>query len=219
MRIPFSREEFVGVFALYNESIWPLQWLLIAIAVIVIMLALQRTAGTARVAMLALAAIWLWSGVVYHVGFFSRINPAATLFGAAFVIEAALLLWFGLRRPGPTFSVTGGLEAAAGWALVIYALVAYPALGYLLGHRYPASVTFGLPCPATIFTLGVLLWIVPSPSWRLLAVPLLWALVGTSAAFQLGMLEDLGLAVSAIVVIYVMLSQHRSHQLATTPSS
>lgn len=39
MRMPFSREEFVGVFALYNESVWPLQWLLIALAVIVIMLA------------------------------------------------------------------------------------------------------------------------------------------------------------------------------------
>ena len=124
-----------------------------------------------------------------------------------------------MRHSGPAFSASGGLEAAAGWALVIYSLVAYPALGYLLGHRYPASVTFGLPCPTTIFTLGVLLWIVPRPSWRLLALPLLWALVGTSAAFQFGMLEDLGLAVSVIVVCYVLLSQHHSHRLATTPSS
>lgn len=219
MRIPFSREEFAGVFALYNQSVWPLQWLLIALAVIVIMLAVHRTAATARVAMLVLAAIWLWSGLVYHVGYFSRINPAAMLFGAAFVIQAALLVWFGARRPAPVFSSTGGLEAAAGWALVIYALVAYPALGYLLGHRYPVSATFGLPCPTTIFTLGVLLWMVPRPSWWLLAVPLLWTLVGTSAAFQLGMLEDLGLALSALVVIYAMLSQNRSHRLAATPSS
>jgi hypothetical protein len=219
MRIPFSREQFAGVFTLYNESIWPLQWLLIALAVIVIMLAVHRTAGTARLAMVALAAIWLWCGVVYHLEFFSRINPAAMIFGTAFVVEAALLLWFGLRRPGPAFSTTGGLEAAAGWALVIYALVAYPVLGYLLGHRYPASATFGLPCPTTIFTLGVLLWMVPNPPWRLVLIPLVWALVVTAAAFQLGMLEDLGLAASAIIVLYVMLSQHHAQRLATTPGS
>lgn len=219
MQIPFSREEFAGVFVLYNESVWPLQWLLIALAVIVIMLAVHRTGGTARVATFVLAALWLWSGVVYQLGFFSRIDPAAMLFGAAFVIEAAVLVWFGSRSPGPAFSATGGLKAAAGWALVIYALVVYPALGYLLGHRYPASATFGLPCPTTIFTLGVLLWMVPGPAWRLLAIPLLWALVGTSAAFQLGMFEDLGLALSAIIAIYAMLSRNRSQRLAATPSS
>ncbi|HEU4584421.1 MAG TPA: DUF6064 family protein [Gemmatimonadaceae bacterium] len=219
MRIPFSREQFAGVFALYNESVWPLQWLLIALAVIVIMLAVHRTAGTARAAMIVMSAIWFWCGVVYHLGFFSRINPAAVLFGTAFVIEGALLVWFGLRRPAPAFSTTGGLEARAGWVLVVYALVAYPALGYLLGHRYPASATFGLPCPTTVFTLGVVLWMAPSPSWLLLAIPLTWALLGTTAAFELGMLEDLGLAVSAIVVLYVMLSRHRSHRLAATAGS
>lgn len=219
MRIPFSREQFAGVFTLYNESVWPLQWLLIALAVIVVMLAVHRTTGTARAAMVTLAAIWLWCGVVYHLGFFSRINPAAALFGTAFVVESALLLWFGLRPPAPAFSARGGLEAATGWVLIIYALVVYPTLGYLLDHRYPASPTFGLPCPTVIFTLGVLLWMVPSPSWLLLAIPLFWSLVGTTAAFQLGMFEDLGLATSVIVVFYVMLSQHRSHRLAATPSS
>lgn len=209
MRIPFSREQFAGVFALYNESVWPLQWLLIALAVIVVMLAAHRTSGTARAAMIILAAIWLWTGVVYHLAFFSRINPAALVFGTAFVIEAALLLWFGLRRPAPAFVTTRGLESAAGWGLVIYALVAYPVLGHVVGHRYPASATFGLPCPTTIFTLGVLLWMVPSPTWLLLVIPLSWALIGTTAAFELGMLEDLGLAASAIVVIYVMLSRQR----------
>lgn len=216
MRIPFSREQFAGVFALYNESVWPLQWLLIALAVIVVMLAVHRTSGTARAALIILAAIWLWSGVVYHIGFFSRINPPALLFGTAFVIEAVLLLWVGLRRRTPAFHATGGLESAAGWALVIYALVAYPLLGYVLGHRYPTTATFGLPCPTTIFTLGVLLWMAPSPSWLLLVVPLSWALIGTTAAFQLGMLEDLALAASAIVVIYVVLSQPR---LATAARS
>ena len=71
----------------------------------------------------------------------------------------------------------------------------------------------------SFITLGVLLWMVPNPPWRLVLIPLVWALVGTTAAFQLGMLEDLGLAASAIIVLYVMLSQHHAQRLATTPGS
>jgi hypothetical protein len=214
MPLPFTQREFLDLFVRYNETVWPLQWLLNALALIVLVLAMRRTTGAARAAMVVLAALWLWAGAVYDIGFFSKINPAAMLFGAVFLVEAALLAWSGFRRRGPAFSARDGLAAAAGWAMIVYALVAYPVLGYLLGHRYPASPTFGLPCPTTIFTFGVLLWLEPAPPWWLLVVPLLWALVGTSAALQLGMREDLGLAVSAIIVIYVLLRLRRSHSLA-----
>jgi hypothetical protein len=92
-----------------------------------------------------------------------------------------------------------GFDAWAGGALLGYALVVYPLLGWALGHRYPASPTFGLPCPTTIATFGVLIWVRPQPRWWLLIVPLLWAVVGTSAAFSLGIREDLGLLVAGVV--------------------
>ena len=40
---------------------------------------------------LCLAAFWAWTGLVYHIGFFAAINPLAFAFGAAFVLESALL--------------------------------------------------------------------------------------------------------------------------------
>lgn len=215
MPLPFTQKDFLDIFVRYNEAVWPLQWLLNALALVVLLLATRRATAAARDAIFVLAALWLWTGAVYHIGFFSKINPAAMLFGAAFLLEAALLAWFGFRHRRPAFAARGGLAAAAGWAMIVYALVAYPALGYLLGHHYPASPTFGLPCPTTIFTLGVLLWLEPAPPWWLLVVPLLWALVGTSAALQLGMREDAGLAVSALIVVYVLLRLRRSHALAS----
>lgn len=63
----------------------------------------------------------------------------------------------------------------------------------------PAMPTFGLPCPTTIYTLGLLLWAErPMPRW-LLTVPLAWSVLGASAARQLGVWEDLGLVAAGVL--------------------
>ena len=86
-----------------------------------------------------------------------------------------------------------------GGMFLIYALVIYPALGYWLGHRYPAAPTFGLPCPTTIFTFGMLLWTNRRVPLYLLPIPFAWSLIGISAAMSLGMTEDYGLLVAGLV--------------------
>lgn len=48
-----------------------------------------------------------------------------------------------------------------------------PSLGVAIGHTYPAQPTFGLPCPTTIFTFGLLLWVRPPVPWSLLVIPVL----------------------------------------------
>jgi hypothetical protein len=60
-----------------------------------------------------------------------------------------------------------------GAALVAFALIVYPVLSRLLGHEYPAVPTFGLPCPTTIFTVGVLLFAKAALPRSVLVVPLL----------------------------------------------
>jgi hypothetical protein len=93
--------------------------------------------------------------------------------------------------------------------LILYALVAYPLLGVLLGHHYPATPTFGAPCPTTIFTFGVLLWCQRRvPAW-LLIIPGLWALIGLSAAISLGVPEDVGLFVAGAVAIPMLVRRGR----------
>ena len=81
----------------------------------------------------------------------------------------------------------------------------YPLLNVLLGHRYPAMPTFGAPCPTTIATFGLLTWATPRPPWFVWPIPVLWALVGTSAAFALGVREDLGLLAAAGLAVAVQL--------------
>lgn len=201
MTLPFTLDQFLGVFEDYNLTVWPAQVLLYVLAVALAVLGYLAPARAARPIGLGLALLWAWMGAVYHLGFFRRINPAAAAFGAAFLVQAVLFaVWAMRHRPGEPGRV-GGHRARVGGLLLSYALLIYPIAGWLLGHRYPASPTFGLPCPTTIATLGLLTWLSPAPPWWLLIVPLGWVAVGSSAAFVLGMPEDLGLLASGLLAV------------------
>ena len=222
MRIPFTVEQFLEVFRRYNEGVRPAQWLLLAAGVAAVVLAMRDGRGAARAAAAILAALWLWMAVAYHLAYFRAINPVAVAFAALFVAQALLLAWLGVWRGRLAFSGRAGARADGAWTvgavLVLYALVAYPALGYVLGHRYPAAPTFGVPCPTTIFTFGLLLWARPPVPRVLLVVPVLWSLLGVSAALQLGMQEDFGLVAAAALATLFVLAQHRAHAPAARVS-
>lgn len=207
--MPFTVEQFFAVFSRYNEAVWPAQAIAVIDAVIAIGAALHGGRRAGRLAAIVLAALWLWMGVVYHLQFFSRINPAAVVFAAAFVVEAGLLFWFGVVRGQLVFEPRRDTTGVLGAILLVYALVIYPKLGSALGHAYPAAPTFGLPCPTTIFTFGLLLWARPRVPFSLLIVPVLWAVVGSVAALQLGVGEDAGLAVSALVALPLLVMHSR----------
>lgn len=209
MRLPFTVEQFLGVFRAYNDAVWPAQWALLLAAVTAIAFALRPGGQGGAVASGILAALWLWMGAVYHLGFFRAINPAAAAFGALFVVQAGLLAWLGVRQRRLTYRVRLDAAGVVGGVLLLYALVAYPALAHALGHRYPSAPTFGLPCPTTIFTFGLLVWARPPVPRALVVIPALWAVVGTVAAVRLGMREDFGLLAGALVALPALLRRER----------
>jgi hypothetical protein len=150
--------------------------------------------------------------ISYHWRFFTAVNPAARVFAAAFLLQALLLLWYGFQSGGLRFSPRDNFAGYAGGLLVIYALFAYPAVGVAAGQTYPALPTFGLPCPTTIFTFGVFLWLVPLIPWALLVIPSLWAIVAISAALSFGVTEDLMLPVAALITVAFAVWQRRHPQ-------
>lgn len=207
MNIPFTLDEFLDVFRRYNEAVWPAQWFLVALALVAAGLAVRGHVFR-RTPALILAFLWLWVGIVYHLVFFRPINPAAVVFAAIFVIQAGFFAWLAFR-PGTRFSVERDLSGLLGGLMIVFALVVYPSLGWMLGHRYPSAPTFGLPCPTTLFTFGILLWARPPLPRRVFVIPVLWSLVATSAAMQLGMMEDLSLPLAAIVATLVTFRNER----------
>ena len=209
MSLPFTVEQFFGAFAAYNRGVWPAQPVLLALGVLAVALALRRTGAASRVASGILAALWAWMAVAYHLLFFAPINPAARVFAALFLLQAALLASYGVVAARVRFGGASRTRTLAGWALVVYGLAVYPAVGRLAGHRYPAMPTFGVPCPTTIVTLGMFLFVRP-PFPRVIAViPLLWSAVGSSAAFALGVPQDLGLLVAGAVTLTAVLFPQR----------
>jgi uncharacterized membrane protein YhhN len=197
--LPFTPNQFFGVFAEYNRVFWPavvILWLATAGAIAA---AWRAPSTRSRPLTFVVAALWMWSAVAYHARLFTRINPTAWLFAALFVVEAALLMWAGFRRHIDYFSSTGWTRRIGNW-LAVYAL-AYPFLAMAGGHPYPATPTFGVPCPTTIVTIAALLTAARGvPVW-LTVIPALWALIGGSASFLLGVPTDYVLLASGFVLV------------------
>ena len=211
MSLPFSTDQFLNVFSLYNNSIWPWQMLLNVLGIAAVLLCFRPHPRSAIIAAI-LAALWLWTGSVYHLAFFSSINPAAYLFGSLAILQGGVLAYFGVLKHDIAFGFRKDIGGYAGAVFLAYGLVVYPVLGYFLGHVYPSSPTFGAPCPTTIFTFGILLWTTSRVRWYIVLLPLIWTVVGSSAALTLGILEDIGLLVSGIAGT-ALLAGRRVHPL------
>lgn len=198
MQMPFTVQQFLDVFAAYNTAIWPAQVPLYLLGIALVVLAARRVEWSGRLVPAVLALYWVWMGALYHIGFFRPINPVAAVFGALFIAEGALFA-LAAARGSLSFGPPQGWTGVLGAAFIAYALVIYPLLGALGGHAWPRAPLFGVaPCPTTIFTFGILLWARRRVGLHLLVIPFLWALVGFSAALNLGVREDLGLVVAGL---------------------
>ena len=202
--LPFTRTQFIAVFVEHNLDVWPLQVAaaLLALAMIVWLLVATPTRDGGRMVAAGLAALWLATAIGYHGMHFTAINPLAWAFAMLFAVQALLLMHAGVLRARLGFGSAQGLRAAAGWVLMAYAMFGYPAIGLALGARWGELPAFGLtPCPLALFTIGVLQLANPPLPRALLVVPLLWSVIGGSAALLLDMPQDLALPLAAVALL------------------
>jgi hypothetical protein len=209
LRLPFSVDQFFEVIRRYNESVWPAQVLLLLVGLAaIVLLALKRPwSGVAISGILAL--LWAWIGLVYHLAFFTSINPLAYVFGALSLVGAGAFVWLGVVRRELNFAVRRDARSVVGLVLMAFALLIYPAWSTLAGHAYPNLPTFGLPCPTTIFTIGMLAMALEGKARIALVVPILWSLVGGQAAFLLDVPPDLGLLAAGLIALGLALQTRK----------
>lgn len=219
MQPPFTTEQFLDVMARYNEAVWPMQVAFYVLAGLLVLWGVRSSRASDRWASGLLAFLWAWMGVVYHWVFFTSINPAAWLFGALFVAQAAVFLLAGALGARLSFRLETDAYGVTGAAFMAYALVLYPILGALAGHPYPHSPTFGLPCPTTIVTFGLLLWATRRVPLWVLAVPAIWSLIGTGAALRFGIPEDYGLLVAGVVGTIMIVLKNRRLRAVPEPEA
>ena len=216
MILPFTADQFLSLFAEYNEAVWPMQFV-------------ANAAGAAAVASIVwrrrelmtpvtfTAALWFWSAFVYFATVFAPLSAAGYVFTALFAVEGLLLLrcaldtWV-IERPG-------GHELALGALLLTYALVLYPIIGALAGQRYPATSTFGLPCPTTIFTFGMVCVFARSLPLHVLFIPIVWSFLATWAAAEVHVPQDFALPFAAIIATSTWIAARVRHERVTRMAS
>lgn len=198
--LPFTVDQFFSVFAAYNKAIWPAQIIAYLLGAGALWAILMARPWAGRIVATILALYWVWNGLAYHLAFFAPINPAAHGFAVLFVLQGLLLFGYGTVAGRLGFARSIDWRGALGLVLIAYSGLIYAALGYALGHAWPNAPVFGVaPCPTTIFTVGVLMLAAGSlPLW-LVAIPVIWAAIGATAAILLAVPEDLGLLVSGVL--------------------
>lgn len=211
MKLPFTAKEFLEVFKNYNTAVYPLQVVFLLLAAFVLLFLFNKNKGLQKFILYILGVFWLWMGIVYHIGFFSKINTAAYLFGALFILQSIFL--FVAATKSITFSFCKNISSIAGILLALYALIIYPLIGYYSGHVYPNSPTFGLPCPTTIFTLSVFSLSEKRLPLYLIFIPILWSLIGFSAATTLGIYEDIGLLIAGLALAILNFTKPKQESL------
>ena len=218
--LPFGHDAFIDVFRAYNTAIWPAQIAAYALGATILLLLIRPTPLGGKAVAAILGLMWLWTGLAYHAAFFSTINRAAYGFAALFVVQGLMLAWVAVAGR-LDFRIRGGGRGGIGLAMIVYAMLIYPAIGAMAGQSYPGVPVFGVaPCPLVIFTFGVLLMAEPL-LFRLLIIPLLWSLIGGSAAFLLRIPQDWMLLLSGVVVASMLLFDRcrgKSEASATTQS-
>lgn len=203
--MPFTQEQFFQVFSDYHSRLGFTVFFFYFLTAITLLLLFKKHRIAVSFALMFLALLWVWMAVVYHGIFFSRINPAAPFFALLFIVEGALLIlasmkgWF-------VFAEENKLYLFWSRALMVYALIIYPLLGFLFGHAYPAGPILGLPCPSTILTFAILIVLKGKRSHLLILhiIPVVWSVIGSFAALKLEVYADYFLLVSAFTAVYVL---------------
>lgn len=203
MNLPFTPDQFLDVFKSYNLTVWPAQILLVVLALLMIFVLFKKNFYSDRLISTGLAVLWLWMGIVYHIIFFTRINPAAYLFGTLYVIQAGLFVYYGIITKELIYKYRNNAIGIISILFFLYSLIFYPLLSYQFGHLYPSTPTFGLPCPTTIFTFGMIT-LMEDRKKIIFIIPIVWSLVGFTAALKLGIYQDIGLLIAGVISAIIL---------------
>lgn len=204
--IPISTAALFSLYASHNLTTWPASTIGYVLSLVALALVFRPFPGASRLIAAILAAFWIWSGAVFHLGFFAPLNWGATIFGALFILQGLLLLWRGAFTAGLRFQWMAGPAGVAGLALVAFAFV-YPLLDFATGHGWPQTQLPGtLPAPTVLVTLGLLLMTRERAARFLAILPLLWALTGGAAAAFLGIWQDVAMALAALAGTAILFS-------------
>ena len=195
--LSFSLEEFLLVLESYNLDIWPIQIIAYALILIILFVSLKPAKYSSIIILAVLSFFWLFNGIVFCFIYWAPSHIFGYIFGIFCTVQGLLFLYSLIRSdikivpPNKTYLLIGML-------FFLYSMIGYQLFGYYLDHIYPKFFPVGLvPCPTTIFTLGLLIIINTKIPIKYIAIPLIISLGGLLAAYN-GIYEDIGLIILGV---------------------
>lgn len=209
MKIPFTTDQFFQVIEKYNAGIFPAQILITLLTAAAFLLIFSNKSYKNFLIGSFLGTLWIWIGWVYHLSYFTAINPAAHGFGWIFIIQGILTLLETFRNR-LLFDFKLNITNYTGIFLILFGMVIYPLISYLDDGSWIRTISMGLPCPSTILTFGFFLLTMAKFPKYLLIIPSLWSLLGVSAAMNFGVYQDFMLMISAFIADFILVRRIRS---------
>lgn len=212
----FSPQTYFRQFALINEATFPVPLAFIALSLMLVMF-VGGSDWRGRTTALGLAILCASAGWLFHHGRYADINWAADWFAIGFAVQAlALMLW----------GVTGRFPTQAGkpWNIALRFLAAlvvllYPLQGAVFGRPWQEAEIVGISPDATmIFTLLALMPTIGGWRYLLLAIPMLWCVVGLLTLWTMGAAEFWSLASLVVVALIVFSFARAARQSRSDPT-
>ena len=223
MELPFTTQQFLNVFYVYNEAIWPAQWVAYSLSIVAVLLAIltPRRRHSDKIISAILAGFWIWTGAIFHLQYFTTIGPGGYLFGVLFIAQGVLFIRFGIIKPMLHYRFRGDAVGITGACVVFYTLAASPAIMWLTETQFPPESAIGAnPCAVTMITFSLLLLTDSRVPKAVLVIPALWALVSIKALQILGInVVDSALLITAVVTVGMLLYRDRLRQAPLIPSA
>jgi hypothetical protein len=191
--------------------VFPSQIIILLFAIIVLSFIQIRPTFKDQAIGFFLGFLWIWTGAVYHIIFFSSINRAAFVFGGVSIMQGALIFINAYSKDRLIFIFQQNVKNYVGYFFILFAVIIYPLIGYYTEGMFVRTISLGLPCPSTIFTFGVFMLTPDRVPKYLLVIPSLWAILGLSAAIHFGIYQDFMMVIAAITANIFLRRKKENH--------
>lgn len=191
---------FWDTIATYNSCTWPVQAIIIIIAIALTALLINRPSHAIRIAMkVFIIAVYLWIAIGYYAVFCAERNytRVMTIF---WIVLAVAWVWDAITDY-TTFEHSTHHRVLA-YSLLMLPLF-YPLISLLRGMSIPFVASPVMPSSVATFTIGLLLLFHRRVNFFIVLLLCHWSLIGLTKTYYFNIPEDFVLAVVCIPAIYI----------------
>jgi hypothetical protein len=168
---------------LYNETLWPVQVIMIVAAAFLTYRVFAKPGPRADVWMkVFLSFVFAWNGMVVFLVFIK--SPIAMAIGVPLFVIVSVLFAVDIFTGKTEFGLPDARWKRGFTFLWLLLVILYPLIGWVfLGHGYPRMLLPLFPCPLTVFAIALVAAAAPKVDKKVFVALLPWALMGLPKCF------------------------------------